>query len=53
MSFRCILSGDHHQLPPTIVSPEAARKGLDVTLMERVVKQYGDKVVHMLTIQYR
>ncbi|XP_028515203.1 DNA-binding protein SMUBP-2 [Exaiptasia diaphana] len=50
---RCILSGDHHQLPPTIVSPEAAKKGLDVTLMERVVKQYDDKVVRMLTTQYR
>ncbi|XP_048581003.1 DNA-binding protein SMUBP-2 isoform X2 [Nematostella vectensis] len=50
---RCILAGDHHQLPPTIISPKAAKDGLEVTLMERVVHQLGEKVVHMLTTQYR
>ena len=31
----------------------AARAGLAVTLMERLLKQYGDTVVRMLTVQYR
>ena len=50
---RCILAGDHKQLPPTIISRDAARRGLEQTLMERVIKMLGDKVVHMLTQQYR
>jgi len=32
---RALLAGDHHQLPPTIVSVEAQQRGLDLTLMER------------------
>ena len=35
--FQVILAGDHKQLPPTIVSVDAAKKGLELTLMERVV----------------
>ena len=50
---RCILAGDHKQLPPTIMSRDAARRGLEQTLMERIIKMLGDKVVHMLTTQYR
>lgn len=45
--------GDHKQLPPTIISNEAARKGLAVTLLERVVHGLGENVVTMLTTQYR
>lgn len=33
---RCVLAGDHLQLPPTVVSAEAARKGLATTLFERL-----------------
>lgn len=51
--FRCILAGDHQQLPPTIVSREAAKGGLEKTLMERVIKRFEDQAVHMLTTQYR
>ena len=47
------MAGDHKQLPPTIMSRDAARRGLEQTLMERVIKMLGDKVVHMLTTQYR
>ncbi|XP_041357729.1 LOW QUALITY PROTEIN: DNA-binding protein SMUBP-2-like [Gigantopelta aegis] len=50
---RCVLAGDHHQLPPTILSHEAARNGLDVTLMERILKTSSADVVRMLTTQYR
>ncbi|XP_028399828.1 DNA-binding protein SMUBP-2-like [Dendronephthya gigantea] len=50
---RCILAGDHKQLPPTIMSRDAARRGLEQTLMERIIEMFGDKVVHMLTTQYR
>ncbi|XP_068723115.1 DNA-binding protein SMUBP-2-like [Montipora capricornis] len=50
---RCVLAGDHLQLPPTIISKEAAKQGLEVTLMERLIKLLGDDVVRMLTTQYR
>ena len=33
-----MLAGDHCQLPPTIMSEEAARRGLAVTLMDRIVQ---------------
>ena len=41
------------QLPPTIISADAARKGLDVTLMKRLIDALGDLSTRMLTIQYR
>ncbi|XP_019053383.1 PREDICTED: DNA-binding protein SMUBP-2 isoform X2 [Nelumbo nucifera] len=50
---RCILAGDHLQLPPTIQSVEAERKGLGRTLFERLADLYGDEVTSMLTVQYR
>ena len=50
-----ILAGDHKQLPPTIMSVDAASQGLELTLMERVVKADESKgdLVRMLTTQYR
>ncbi|CAF0704160.1 unnamed protein product [Brachionus calyciflorus] len=50
---KLILAGDHLQLPPTIMSKEAAKKGLDLTLMKRLIDTYGDDCTKMLTIQYR
>ncbi|XVF75824.1 hypothetical protein PTKIN_Ptkin13bG0217700 [Pterospermum kingtungense] len=50
---RCILAGDHLQLPPTIQSVEAERKGLGRTLFERLADLHGDEVMSMLTVQYR
>ena len=50
---RCILAGDHLQLPPTIQSVEAEKKGLGRTLFERLADFYGDEVMSMLTVQYR
>lgn len=48
---RVVLAGDPHQLPPTVKSMEAQRKGLDVTLIERCIALWED--VNLLTIQYR
>ncbi|VFQ92452.1 unnamed protein product [Cuscuta campestris] len=50
---RCILAGDHLQLPPTIQSVEAEKKGLGRTLFERIADLYSDDVMSMLTVQYR
>jgi ATP-dependent RNA/DNA helicase IGHMBP2 len=50
---RVILAGDHLQLPPTILSDGAKREGFAVSLMERLVNQYGDLVTRQLTVQYR
>ena len=50
---KVIIAGDHLQLPPTIISKEAAQKGLDLTLMKRLIDSLGDQCTKMLTIQYR
>jgi len=47
-----IMAGDHKQLPPTILSEEAA-KHLQITLFERLLKVYGERIKEMLRIQYR
>ncbi len=49
---RVIFAGDHCQLPPTIKCIEAARNGLDRTLMEKVVAA-RPACVSLLKIQYR
>lgn len=48
-----ILAGDPQQLPPTILSIEAARQGLSLSLMERLMSQYGEAVFRQLAVQYR
>ncbi|XP_004441185.1 PREDICTED: DNA-binding protein SMUBP-2 [Ceratotherium simum simum] len=50
---KCILAGDHKQLPPTTVSHKAAQAGLALSLMERLDREYGARVVRTLTVQYR
>jgi hypothetical protein len=54
------LPGDHLQLPPTVLSDEAARKGLSVTLFERLQALWGNpqspgdtSASAMLVMQYR
>ena len=49
---RVILAGDHHQLPPTVKCMEAARGGLDKTLMQKLSKLHPEAVI-LLTLQYR
>ncbi|MCA9110019.1 MAG: hypothetical protein KDA52_08745, partial [Planctomycetaceae bacterium] len=50
---RIVLAGDHCQLPPTIPSQPAAKAGLDVSLMQRLVEHFGDAITRQLTVQYR
>lgn len=50
---RLVLAGDHCQLPPTVLSVEAAEQGFAVSLMERLVKHYGEQVTRQLEVQYR
>ena len=47
-----ILAGDHCQLPPTIKSEEAAKKGLKITLLEKCIQMHPEAVV-LLEEQYR
>ena len=47
-----IMSGDHHQLPPTIKSIEAAKDGLAYTLFARGLEGQPETVT-MLETQYR
>lgn len=49
---RVVLAGDHCQLPPTIKCVDAARAGLDQTLMEKIVTT-KPTAVSLLKVQYR
>ncbi len=51
--YRVVFAGDHCQLPPTVVSKQAEREGFAVSLQERVVEAFGDKVTRRLDTQYR
>jgi ATP-dependent RNA/DNA helicase IGHMBP2 len=48
-----VLAGDHCQLPPTILSQEAAEEGFGISLMERLVGLYGALATRRLNVQYR
>ena len=50
---RVVLAGDHCQLPPTILSQEAARRGLARSLFERLLADHGDAVKQLLAEQHR
>lgn len=50
---RLILAGDHCQLPPTVLSVPAAEQGFAISLMERLVRHYGEQTTRQLTVQYR
>lgn len=49
---RVVLAGDHRQLPPTVLSPEAAQRGLGATVFEALIERQPN-VGHMLTVQHR
>jgi superfamily I DNA and/or RNA helicase len=53
ISERCVLAGDQHQLPPTIISVEAAKAGLAKTLYERLLASHGQAISTMLEVQHR
>jgi superfamily I DNA and/or RNA helicase len=50
---RLVLAGDHFQLPPTIISAQAAAEGFNVSLLERLIDQLGKGVARRLSVQYR
>jgi predicted DNA helicase len=54
--LRCdkvVLAGDHCQLPPTLVSREAAGAGLGVSLFERLMTLFSGSIARQLLVQYR
>lgn len=50
---RLVLAGDHFQLPPTVISPQAAAEGLGISLLERIISGPGKSISRRLAIQYR
>jgi predicted DNA helicase len=50
---RLVLAGDHKQLPPTIISAQAASAGFNVSLPERLLRELGPDISRRLTVQYR
>jgi len=51
LADRYVLAGDPFQLPPTVLSDEAARLGFNRSLLE--VAMHSGYPVHLLTVQYR
>lgn len=50
---KLILSGDYQQLPPTIISEQAANDGMRKSLLETIVEREGTKSYERLKKQYR
>lgn len=48
---KIILAGDHFQLPPTVLSHEAAQKGLNRSILELAIQRINGSV--LLDTQYR
>jgi superfamily I DNA and/or RNA helicase len=51
-SYRVIFAGDHQQLPPTLKSLDAGKRGLSRTLFEKGIERHPDLAM-MLKVQYR
>jgi len=51
MAEKIVLAGDHWQLPPTVLSNEAARLGLNRSVLETAIEKVSS--VFLLNIQYR
>lgn len=50
---RLVLAGDHCQLPPTVISREAAAGGFGLSLFERLMAEHGSEIARRLSVQYR
>lgn len=51
LAQKYVLAGDHFQLPPTILSNEAARLGLNKSILERSIASVNN--IFLLNTQYR
>lgn len=51
LADKLVLSGDHWQLPPTVLSFEAAKKGLNHSILEAAME--SPYPIFLLNIQYR
>ncbi len=52
--WRIVLAGDHRQLPPTVLSLQAANEGLSLTAFEGLrERDDADGFSHLLTVQHR
>lgn len=51
LAEKIVLAGDHLQLPPTVLSIEAATLGLNVSILETAIQH--TPVIHLLNTQYR
>ncbi|MEO1618385.1 MAG: AAA domain-containing protein [Planctomycetota bacterium] len=50
---RVVMAGDHCQLPPTVLSDEAAAQGMRDSMMHRLIEREGPSIFRRLTVQYR
>ena len=51
LANKFVLAGDHWQLPPTVLSHEAARLGLNRSILEAAIPRIP--AVYLLNVQYR
>jgi superfamily I DNA and/or RNA helicase len=51
LAKKYVLAGDHFQLPPTVLSQEAASLGLNVSILEACIKSVEG--IFLLNMQYR
>jgi len=51
LADKVVLAGDHWQLPPTVLSLQAARQGLNRSILE--LAMHAVPAVHLLDTQYR
>ena len=51
LAEKIVLAGDHWQLPPTVLSNEAAQLGFNRSILETAIKKMGN--VFLLNTQYR
>jgi ATP-dependent RNA/DNA helicase IGHMBP2 len=51
LAEKYVLAGDHLQLPPTVLSNEAARLGLNRSVLEIAIESINN--IHLLNTQYR
>lgn len=48
-----VMAGDHCQLPPTVLSDQAAAEGMRDSMMHRLIEREGKSIYRRLTVQYR